>query len=88
MNSPLPPGPNARGAAVAGGWGRAAGGGPGAEPSTAALGILVAAASNNVIRGLYATGLAGKKLGVPVLVALGTIGLAGVAVVAYLSRPW
>jgi uncharacterized membrane protein (DUF4010 family) len=59
-------------------------GGPSAAAATpiatAALAVIIAAASNNVVKGIYATSFGGRRVGIPALIALAGIGIAGIII--------
>jgi uncharacterized membrane protein (DUF4010 family) len=48
--------------------------------STAALAVIIAAASNNVVKGIYATSFGGRQVGIPALIVLTAIGIAGILI--------
>jgi len=57
--------------------------------SVAALAIIIAAASNNVVKGVYAILFGDRRAGLPSLICLGLVGILGI--VAFLlmnSRIW
>jgi uncharacterized membrane protein (DUF4010 family) len=51
----------------------------------AAVAILIAAASNNVVKGIYAYSLGGRETGRPSLVMLVTLALAGLTPILWLG---
>jgi uncharacterized membrane protein (DUF4010 family) len=59
--------------------------GNGTPELTAALGIIIATASNNLMKGIYAWSLGGRRVGQPALIALTALALVSVGVAAYLS---
>ncbi len=58
--------------------------GTGTAMGTAALAVIIAASGNNIAKGFYAVALGGRRVGLPVLVALTAVGVVGVAAFAYL----
>ena len=50
--------------------------------TTAALAVIIAAASNNIVKGIYAISFGGRQVGLPALVVLTAIGIAGILIYA------
>ena len=58
--------------------GLAQSGGASTTVAVAALAVVIATASNNVMKGIYATSFGGRPVGIPAAIALSSLGLLGV----------
>jgi uncharacterized membrane protein (DUF4010 family) len=59
--------------------GLAQSGGAATTVAVAALAVIIATASNNIMKGIYATSFGGRAVGIPAAIALSTLGLLGIA---------
>ena len=59
--------------------GLAQSGGASTTVAVAALAVVIATASNNVMKGIYATSFGGRAVGIPAAIALSALGLLGIA---------